>query len=243
VSLLEFCGMFRLAVPWPPPLISVYQWLAPFRSFNSYGLFAVMTTSRLEIVIEGSDDGKSWREYEFRYKPGDLKRRPEFVAPHQPRLDWQMWFAALSNFQQNPWFGNFCFRLLQGQREVLALLQHNPFPDHPPRYLRAVLYGYHFTNYSARQKTGAWWRRERKGEYMPTLTLPDRSQVVLNFRTGTERGQPCPRVPCAELDTRGQGSELLTRGKHGRPNSPSSKCGVRSAEWGPTKCATKCATK
>jgi predicted DCC family thiol-disulfide oxidoreductase YuxK len=171
ISLLEFCGMFRLAVPWPAPIISVYQWLSPFRSFNSYGLFAVMTTSRPEIVLEGSNDGKSWLEYEFKYKPGDLRHRPGFVAPHQPRLDWQMWFAALGNYRQNPWFGNFCFRLLEGRSEVLALLQLNPFPDHPPRYLRAVVYDYHFTDFATRHRTGAWWRRERKGEYMPMLTL------------------------------------------------------------------------
>ena len=89
---------------------------------NSYGLFAVMTTDRREIIVEGSNDGMNWLPYEFKYKPGDVNRRPAFVAPHQPRLDWQMWFAALGDYRQNPWFVNFCERLLQGSPEVLALL-------------------------------------------------------------------------------------------------------------------------
>jgi hypothetical protein len=171
VSLLEFSGMFRVPVPWPGPIISVYQWLAPFRSFNTYGLFAVMTTSRPEIVIEGSNDGQAWLEYEFKYKPGDLKQRPKFVEPHQPRLDWQMWFAALSDYRHNPWLISFCIHLLRGEPEVLALLGHNPFPAAPPRYIRAVVYDYHFTDAATRQATGAWWRRERTGDYLPVLSL------------------------------------------------------------------------
>jgi len=171
ISLMEFSAMFRIRIPWPAPLLAVYEWESPLRSVNNYGLFAVMTTSRPEIIVEGSNDGLTWLEYEFKYKPGDVKQRPRFVEPHQPRLDWQMWFAALSNYQHNRWFINFCIRLLQGRAEVLALLQRNPFPDHPPRYVRAVLYEYHFTNFAGRRKTGAWWRRERKGTYLPALSL------------------------------------------------------------------------
>src|ERR1022692_777689 len=137
ISLLQFSLMFRVPVPWPRPLLAVYEWLEPFRSFNSYGLFAVMTTSRSEIIIEGSDDGVAWRAYEFKYKPGDVKRRPKFVEPHQPRLDWQMWFAALGTYRQNPWLVNFCVRLLQGSPHVLGLLERNPFPNAPPRYIQA----------------------------------------------------------------------------------------------------------
>lgn len=170
-SLVQFSSMFRVQAPWPAPIISAYQWFSPFRTFSNYGLFAVMTTSRPEIIIEGSNDGVTWSEYEFKYKPGDLKRRPKFVAPHQPRLDWQMWFAALGNFRQNPWFINFCVRLLQGSPEVLALLEHNPFPNAPPRYLRAVVYDYHFTGFDARRKTGGWWRRELRGDYLPAISL------------------------------------------------------------------------
>ena len=111
------------------------------------------------------------RPYEFKWKPGDPGRRPAFVAPHQPRLDWQMWFAALGDYRGNPWFVNFLVRLAQGAPEVLALLRKNPFPEQPPRYLRAVLYEYHFTDFAARQTTGEWWRRERKGLYCPEMSL------------------------------------------------------------------------
>ena len=149
------------------------MWLEPFRTFNSYGLFAVMTTSRREIIIEGSNDGVTWQAYEFKYKPGDVMRRPGFVAPHQPRLDWQMWFAALGNYRQNPWLVNFCLRLLQGSPQVLGLLERNPFPSAPPRYIRAVVYDYHFLDLSAHRKTGGWWRRQQSGDYLPSFSLED----------------------------------------------------------------------
>ncbi|HEY2952270.1 MAG TPA: lipase maturation factor family protein [Verrucomicrobiae bacterium] len=171
VSAVEMLA--KMGVRWPAdhPLVKLYQWVAPFRSINGYGLFAVMTTSRPEIIVEGSHDGKTWQAYEFRHKPGDLRRRPSFVAPHQPRLDWQMWFAALGEVRGNPWFVNFCFRLLQGKPEVLALMEKNPFPDRPPKLIRARVYEYHFTTPEERRKDGAWWRREYKGEYCPPLSL------------------------------------------------------------------------
>jgi lipase maturation factor 1 len=157
------------------PLLHPFAWvaeqLAPLRTVNNYGLFAVMTTSRREIIVEGSNDGTNWLAYEFKYKPGDLNRRPAFVAPFQPRLDWQMWFAALGNYQQNPWLVQFCQRLLQGSPDVIALLKKNPFPDHPPRYLRAGFYDYHFTTAAERASTGAWWKREFIGEYLPPISL------------------------------------------------------------------------
>jgi predicted DCC family thiol-disulfide oxidoreductase YuxK len=171
VSLLQMSAMAGLTMGWPGPVIALYQWLAPLRTFNHYGLFAVMTTSRPEIVVEGSNDGVTWREYEFKYKPGDVRRRPRFVEPHQPRLDWQMWFAALGTYPRNPWFVNFCTRLLQGSPEVLALMDRDPFPGAPPRYVRALLYDYHFTDPATRRRTGAWWRRELKGEYLPPISL------------------------------------------------------------------------
>jgi predicted DCC family thiol-disulfide oxidoreductase YuxK len=173
IGLMQLSWMFSPLIPWPRPILALYMWLSPFRSFNSYGLFSVMTTRRPEIVVEGSNDGVTWLEYEFKYKPGDLKRRPKFVAPHQPRLDWQMWFAALSNYQRNPWFLSFCTKLLQGSPEVLALLERNPFPNAPPRYLRALVYDYHFTDLATRRKTGAWWRRELKGEYLPIVSVQE----------------------------------------------------------------------
>ncbi len=164
-------AMFRVPLGWAQPVAALYGWISPLRSINSYGLFAVMTTSRPEIIVEGSADGKTWLAYEFKYKAGDLNRRPRFVAPHQPRLDWQMWFASLGDVRGNPWFINFVGRLLQGSPEVLALMAHNPFPAAPPKYIRAVTYDYHFTDPATRRATGAWWRREFKGEYCPPLSL------------------------------------------------------------------------
>jgi len=128
-----------------------------------------MTTNRMEIILEGSADGITWSEYEFKYKPGNVKRKPGFVAPHQPRLDWQMWFAALSDYRYNPWLVELCVRLLNGSPKVADLLQSNPFPRAPPKYLRATLYEYKFTDAATRRKTGAWWRRVPKGLYLPVL--------------------------------------------------------------------------
>jgi predicted DCC family thiol-disulfide oxidoreductase YuxK len=156
---------------WPAPFLKLYQTVAPFHAVNSYGLFAVMTTSRPEIILEGSRDGQNWQAYEFKYKPGDLTRAPCIVAPHQPRLDWQMWFAALGDIRGNPWMLSFCEKLLRGSPEVLALVKDNPFPESPPRYVRAVLYDYHFTDFATRRKEGTWWRRELKGAYCPELSL------------------------------------------------------------------------
>jgi hypothetical protein len=155
----------------PQRAASALSWIAPFGAVNTYGLFAVMTTSRPEIIVEGSNDGKTWLAYDFKYKPGDLKRPPAWVQPHQPRLDWQMWFAALGSYQSDRWFVSFMRRLLDGSPDVLALLAGNPFPSAPPRYIRAQLYDYRFTNFAERRVTGAWWRRELKGEYFPTVSL------------------------------------------------------------------------
>jgi hypothetical protein len=160
----------RSARGFPRGAIRLVQWIEPLRSVNRYGLFAVMTTRRPEIVVEGSDDGRTWRAYEFRWKPGDVRRRPGFVAPHQPRLDWQMWFAALESCEGNPWLVSFLARLLQGEPAVVRLLRSNPFPASPPRYVRALLYDYHFTDRQTRRRTGAWWRRNRVGLYCPVLS-------------------------------------------------------------------------
>lgn len=171
VSLVRFSATLQLPIPWPSPVIGLNRLFAPFKVANYYGLFAIMTTGRLEIVMEGSQDGENWSAYEFKYKPGDPKGPPRFVAPHQPRVDWQMWFAALSDYRRQNWFTNFCVRMLEGSPEVLRLLRTNPFPDAPPRFLRAAAYRYHFTNWQEKKETGAWWKREREGLYMPTISL------------------------------------------------------------------------
>ncbi len=155
----------------PNVLVRLYELQEPFHLVNGYGLFANMTTSRPEIVVEASDDRVEWRPYEFRWKPGDPMRRPGFVQPHMPRLDWQMWFAALGSPRSSRWFVAFCARLLEGSAPVLALLETNPFPAAPPRYVRATLYDYRFTTPAERRATGAWWTRRALRPYVPVLTL------------------------------------------------------------------------
>ncbi len=162
-SILLFLELF--GVPLPAGGGAVLRYVEPLRIVNSYGLFAVMTTERLEIEVEGSADGENWQAYSFRYKPGDLRRAPPVIEPFQPRLDWQMWFAALGTYQQNPWFTNFMIRLLQGEPSVLKLMEYNPFPKSPPKYIRARLYLYHFTRWGEK----AWWTREDRGLYFPAV--------------------------------------------------------------------------
>ena len=151
----------RVLLSWAKPYVLRYT--APLRTISGYGLFRVMTPQRLEIVIEGSDDGVHWVEYEFSWKPGDLKRRPGFVQPHQPRLDWQMWFAALNPRGNDYWLRGLLIRLLEGSPDVLELFETNPFPDAPPRYVRLVRYHYEFTDLKTKGQSGAWWRRQHFG--------------------------------------------------------------------------------
>ena len=146
---------------------------SPFLIVNPYGLFAVMTVARPEVVIEGSADGKAWREYVFRYKPGPLFRRALWNIPHQPRLDWQMWFAALGSERDNPWMDGLMLRLLQGSSAVLALFDSNPFRETAPKYVRAQLYDYRFADRQTHIATGQWWVRRLEGLYFPQVSLID----------------------------------------------------------------------
>jgi hypothetical protein len=171
VGVIQLFTTFGTRIILPEPFSTMEFRAETFRLVNHYGLFANMTTSRPEIVIEGSDDGRQWKAYEFKYKPGDVARGLRWVAPYQPRLDWQMWFAALSTFQDNPWFSQLMVRLLEGRREVTSLLAVNPFPDKPPRLIRAVTYDYHFTDWATRRKTGAIWTRTLLGDYFPAVGL------------------------------------------------------------------------
>jgi predicted DCC family thiol-disulfide oxidoreductase YuxK len=171
VSCVTFFSALGRKRDWPAPLSAVYEAVEPFRSVNSYGLFAVMTKSRPEIIVQGSDDGEHWSDYEFKYKPGDLNHAPRFIAPHQPRLDWQMWFAALSHYQQNRWFVRFCVRLIEGSPAVLELIAHNPFPEKPPRFIRAMAYDYEFTTAEERKRSGRYWRRKNERVYLPAIGL------------------------------------------------------------------------
>jgi lipase maturation factor 1 len=163
-------GAFKPQGRPPGWLANLYEQLEAFRIVNGYGLFRVMTKDRGEIVIEGSVDGIEWTPYEFKWKPGDVKRAPGWCAPHQPRLDWQMWFAALEAPEQNPWLAGLIVRLLEGSRDVTGLLAHDPFPDKPPHYIRAMFYRYSFTTPEERRQTGAWWKRQELREYLPTIS-------------------------------------------------------------------------
>ena len=160
-----------LHFPIPKPVEKLITWVSPMRSINNYGLFAVMTTQRNEIIIEGSDDGEKWLPYEFPFKPGDVDQAPRWAMPYQPRLDWQMWFAALSPWRDNPWLLNLMTRLLQGEPTVARLFAVDPFKDHPPRYIQATFWEYRFTDLKTRAHHGPWWQREIRGLFCPTVSL------------------------------------------------------------------------
>jgi predicted DCC family thiol-disulfide oxidoreductase YuxK len=171
VNAMLLVSAFKPAARWPRPIEAIYGVIEPFRVVDGYGLFRVMTKDRPEIVIEGSADGIDWKPYEFRWKPGALERMPGFVEPHQPRLDWQMWFAALGDVRQNRWFLGLMTRLLENSPDVVTLLGENPFPDQPPRYIRAELYRYRFSTMAERRETGLWWQRKDLRSYIPSVSL------------------------------------------------------------------------
>jgi hypothetical protein len=148
----------------------------PLRLVNTYGVFGQITRERYEVVVEGTDEpvlgpATTWREYEFKAKPGNPRRRPRQVAPYHLRLDWLMWFAALSPAYAESWLLPLLARLLENDPATLRLLAANPFPDRPPTFVRARLYRYRFATRAERREIGAWWVRELVGEYVPPLTL------------------------------------------------------------------------
>ncbi len=141
---------------------------------SAYGLFEVMTKHRPEIVIEGSDDGVQWKAYRFRWKADDdLAKTPQFCTPHMPRLDWQLWFAAMGDMNQSPWTYGLMQRLLEGSPDVLDLFGENPFPKAPPKYVRALTYEYHFTTPAEHDQSGNWWTRGPAAVFCPAATLDD----------------------------------------------------------------------
>jgi hypothetical protein len=159
----------------PAPLpTSPVVLLDPLRIANRYGLFAVMTRGRYEIEFQGSNDGQSWIAYSFRHKPQELDKPPRIYAPYQPRLDWNLWFASLGRWRDNPLVLRTERRLLSNDDDVLALFAANPFPQGPPRQVRAVLWQYWFTSMAEKREHGLWWRRELLGLYAPAIQLqPD----------------------------------------------------------------------
>ncbi|MCP3981582.1 MAG: lipase maturation factor family protein [bacterium] len=173
----------------------VLTWTDPFRSINGYGLFRAMTTSRPEIVVEGSLDGREWAEYDFRWKPGAVERRPARVSPHMPRLDWQMWFAALNPQRASHWLQGLIRELFEASPDVLSLLDADPFGGARPEYLRLVVYDYRFSTPAERRESGAWWWRQNRRELTGTLS---RSRFVVDRPAPPRRVRDVPTV--AELE-------------------------------------------
>lgn len=148
----------------------------PFHIVGTYGAFGSVTKERDEVVVEGTDEialtpRTRWREYEFKAKPGDVMRRPPQIAPYHLRLDWLMWFAAMSSATYQEWFFPFLQKLLEADHATLALIRHDPFDGKRPRYVRARLYRYRFTTAAERRETGAWWHRELLGDYVRPVSL------------------------------------------------------------------------
>ncbi|WP_348268845.1 lipase maturation factor family protein [Edaphobacter paludis] len=164
---VEMGAMVLSRVPLPLAPVKV---LEPFRIANQYGLFAVMTRGRYEIEFQGSNDGTNWQPYLFRYKPQLLNEAPRIYAPYQPRFDWNLWFASLGDWRQSQIVLLTEERLLDNDSDVLNLFRSNPFPQSPPRYVRAVLWQYWFTSMDEKRRTGDWWRRQLLGLYAPTIT-------------------------------------------------------------------------
>ncbi len=179
--------MFWRTIPLPIEPITALQ---PFRIANEYGLFAVMTPNRYEIEFQGSDDGHTWVAYPFRYKPQALNQAPGIYAPYQPRFDWNLWFASLGSWTQYPIVPRTEELLLTNDPDVLALFAGNPFSDHPPREVRAVLWQYWFTTMAEKQATGDWWRRLLLGAYAPTLTMGPDGKIGMVREEGPDMMAP-----------------------------------------------------
>jgi Lipase maturation factor len=161
----------------------------PLRLVNTYGAFGAVTRVRREVVLEGTDEpapgpATVWAEYQFKAKPGDPRRRPRQVAPYHLRLDWLLWFAAMSPPSAHPWMAMLVTRLLENDPATVKLLGRNPFPDHPPALVRARLYRYRFTTPAERRQSGAWWSRDLLGDYLPPLRLDPHAEDLRRLRGG-----------------------------------------------------------
>lgn len=172
LNLFWFALAFRENSKLLNPAIPIIRAIYNYRFNSSYGLFAVMTKERPELVLQGSDDNITWVDYEFRYKPSRLDKMPPAVAPYHPRLDWQMWFAALGTFNQNLWLQNLMARIFMQSESVLDLLKNNPFPN-TPKYMRLVKYQYKFSTTKTLFEKGEWWTREYTGLYSPIFEKTD----------------------------------------------------------------------
>ncbi len=176
VTTVELLSMVFGRLPLPMQPVTM---LEPFRIANQYGLFAVMTRGRYEIEFQGSNDGQTWVAYPFRFKPQALNRAPGIYAPYQPRFDWNLWFASLGSWQQNPLVPRTEERLLTNDPDVLALFAGNPFANGPPHLVRAVLWQYWFTSMAQKRATGDWWTRRLLGVYAPVLERDNQGTVSI----------------------------------------------------------------
>jgi lipase maturation factor 1 len=174
-TLAELVWMFR-PLPLPTTPVAV---LEPFRIANRYGLFAVMTRGRYEIEFQGSDDGQTWLVYPFRFKPQDPSKAPGIYAPYQPRFDWNLWFASLGHWRREPIVVRTEQNLLRGDADVLSLFAGNPFPNSPPKQVRAVIWQYWFTTPTEKRSQSIWWRRQLLGLYAPTLEREADGKIVV----------------------------------------------------------------
>ncbi len=175
VSVVIGVGILVAQFGWQPfgkPGLWVLKSVYPFRSFNAYGLFTAMPKARSEIVVEGSLDGKTWKEYSFKHKPGDPNRMPGQVAPYMPRLDWQMWFAALGDCERSPFLTQMGASLLTGNKRVTRLLGPDPFGGEKPKAVRFRLFNYRMTDWKERRETGAWWVRDYLRDFCPEIRQP-----------------------------------------------------------------------
>jgi lipase maturation factor 1 len=171
-------GLLQMVAPDVPLPMAPAVALEPSRIAESYGLFAVMTRARYEIEFQGSNDGQNWTAYPFRYKPQDPRQPPGIYAPYQPRFDWNLWFASLSNWRENRFVITAEEGLLRNSSSVLALFAGNPFQGTPPRQIRAVIWQYWFTD-SAEKRQGLWWRRQFLGTYAPTLEREEDGRIAV----------------------------------------------------------------
>ena len=188
LGLIFYTTFVELIAPIFPLPDRPAQLLSPLRIADRYGLFAVMTHARYEIEFQGSNDGKTWTPYLFRYKPQDVKKAPGIYAPYQPRFDWNLWFASLGTWQEYRWVIWTEERLLHSQPQVLQLFAGNPFPDAPPKRVRAVLYRYWFTDLKTKRMDGTWWRRQLLCEYAPGLESQPDGRIMI--RDVPELGTP-----------------------------------------------------
>lgn len=170
ILFLEVIDLWNYYLP-VPLFTRILRFWYPYHICHPHQLFSMMTKKRFEVVIEGSDDGKEWKEYLFWYKPSEVTRRPRRISPYQPRIDWQAWFLPFRPFKQQIWFHQLLSKMLMGSPRVLKLFRYNPFPDKPPLYVRALYYEYVFTSWEERKKTKAWWKRKLLGNYSSVIQL------------------------------------------------------------------------